>query len=246
MNILGLAFVILAAAAMVGFNIIGRRRGRNLRDIPAFYRLGGAIELAVEDGTRVHVSIGRGDITSPRSAAAFVGLSMLRRVATVASDSDQPPLATAGDGALALLAQDTLRGTYNSIGASANYDNRLGRAAGLTPFSYAAATIPVIRDEHVSTNLLIGSFGTELALITDAGDRSRTLTLAGTDSIPAQAILYATAHEPLIGEEVFAGGAYVGAGPMHVASLHAQDALRWLVALALILGAFGKLIGILP
>jgi hypothetical protein len=246
-NVWVTGFVIMFALLMIVFWVINRRmKGRNLRDIPSFSNLQRAIDLAVEDGKRLHISIGHGDITGPKSAAALVGLSMLKRIITIASESDKPPVATAGDGALALLAQDTLRGTYHSMGTLSHFDPNMGRATGITPFSYAAGTLPVIYDEDVSANVLAGTFGSEVALITAAGEQNQSLTMAGADSVPAQAILYATAHEPLIGEELYAGGAYIDAGPMHTASLHAQDIMRWLLVLIMIGGAFGKLLGIIP
>jgi len=245
MNIGTLAFVALFGGLMLGFYIMGQRQeGRNLRDIPAFYRLQGAIELSVEDGSRIHIAIGRSDITSPQGMAAMVGLSMLKRVSTVALESDQPPIASAGNGGLVILAQDTIRGAFNSLNLQGAYDHTLGRATGLTPYSYAAGVMPIILDEDISANIMVGSFGDEAALITSAGERSQTFTLAGADNIPGQAVLFATAHEPLIGEELFAGGAYIGAGLMHVASLHAQDVVRWLIVVILLAaGAFGLLQG---
>ena len=237
------ALVSLFIGLMVAFYFINQRReGRRLRDIPAFYKLRGAIEVAVEDGTRIHVAIGRGDITSPQGAAALVGLSMLKQIATIASDSDHPPTATSGDGMLGILSQDTLRSTYQSLRLYANYDHSLGRVTGLTPFSYAAGTMSVIFDESVSSNMLAGSFGNEVALIISAGERSQTLTMAGTDNLTGQAILYAAAHEPLIGEELYAGGAYIDAGPMHVASLHAQDIVRLVLVVILIIEALRSLL----
>jgi len=242
-EILTLVLVVVFIVLMIAFSILNRQReGRFLRDVPAYYRLRGAIEVAVEDGTRIHIAIGRSDITSPQGAAALVGLSMLKRIATIASDSDHPPIATAGDGTLGILAQDTLHSVYRSQQILPSYDSSLGRVTGLTPFSYAAGSMSVIFDEDVSVNLLAGSFGNEVALIASAGERNQTLTLAGTDNIPGQAILYATAHEPLIGEELYAGGAYIDAGPMHVSSLHAQDVVRWVLVLFIIGGAVAGLI----
>ncbi|MDH5508184.1 MAG: hypothetical protein OEZ02_13260 [Anaerolineae bacterium] len=243
MNLLGLVFVLLFAGLMAGFSFLHRKRTMpNLREIPSFSRLRNAIDLAVEDGSRLHLSLGHADITGAQSAAGLVGLSMLRRISLVAADSDQPPVVTAGDGTLALLAQDTLRNAHITLGSLSDYSNTMGRVAGVTPFSYAAGTISLIRDEGVSANLLIGSFGHEIALITTAGERSQVLSLAGTDTLTAQAVAYATAHEQLIGEELFAGGAYVGAGPMHTASLHAQDVIRWLLITAILLSALVQLV----
>lgn len=242
MNLVNLLVIGVFAGLMVGFYFLNmRREGRHLRDIPAYYRLRGSVEVAVEDGTRIHIAIGRGDILSPRGAAALVGLSMLHEIALVASDSDHPPLATAGDGLLGILAQDTLRASYSALKLSGSYDPTLGRVTGLTPFSYGAGVMPLIFDEAVSTNLLIGSFGAEVGLIASAGERRQSRTLAGTDNIPGQAILYAAAHEPLIGEEMYAGGAYIGDKPMHIASLHAQDVIRWVAIGLIVLFALGGL-----
>ncbi|TAK10656.1 MAG: hypothetical protein EPO32_14475 [Anaerolineae bacterium] len=242
---IGMLFIVMLFVGVMLFfaNQARRQKGRNLRDIPAFYKLQGALEVAVEDGTRLHVAIGRSDITSPQSAAALVGLSMLRRIATVASESDNPPVSTSGNGLLAILAQDTLRATYSQLGLFGAFENDLGRVTGLTPFSYAAGTIHLIRDEEVSGNVMAGTFGEEAALIAGAGERRQILTLAGSDTLTGQAVLVATAHEPLIGEELYAGGSYLGAGAMHDASLHAQDVARWLVALGLIGGALLGLLG---
>jgi hypothetical protein len=238
MNIPVFGILSLFIILMIGFYFLNERReGDNLRDIPAFYHLQGAIELAVEDGTRIHVALGRSEITSPQSMVAMVGLSMLKKISLVSVESDNPPIASAGSGGLAIPAQDTLRGTYDSLGVSALYDHHLGRVTGLTPYSFAAGTMPIIIDEDVTANVMIGSFGDEAALITSAAERSRTFTVAGTDNIPGQAVLYASAHEPLIGEELFAGGAYIGAGKMHIASLHAQDVLRWIIIVFILVGS---------
>ena len=111
--------------------------------------------------------------------------------------------------------------------------------------AYAAGAMPVIHDEFVSANLLAGHLGTEVALLTEAGERSQSLTVAGSDSLPAQAVLYATSDESLLGEELYAAGAYLGADMAHIASLRMQDILRWAIVVVIVLGAILKLLGIL-
>ena len=70
-DIVGLGFVAIFFGLIIAFYVINQRRsGANLREIPAFSSLRNAMELAVEDGTRLHISIGRADITGPQSAAA--------------------------------------------------------------------------------------------------------------------------------------------------------------------------------
>jgi hypothetical protein len=240
-NILGLAVVLIGAGLMILFSLLKRSR-TVLRPIEAFQQLRRAIGLAVEEGKRLHVSLGRDSIIGPATAPGLIGLSTLERVAQLSRVSDRPPVATSGEGTLALLSQDTLRAVYRQGNAMDQYDPTRGRLAGVTPFSYVAGTLPVMRDEQVSANLLVGSFGPEVALLTEASDQQGTFTLAASQSLPAQAVMFATAREALIGEELFAIPAYLQAGDMYVSSLRAQDVLRWILIVVIIAGAVFKLL----
>jgi hypothetical protein len=105
--------------------------------------------------------------------------------------------------------------------------------------------MPTIRDEAVSTNVLIGNFGVEVGLLTEAAERQDAVVIAASDNLPAQAVLYAASPDALIAEELFASGAYVQAGRMHNASLVTQDILRWLIILAILIGAILKMVHLL-
>jgi len=240
-GITGLLFVLLFAALMVYFWFSARKKALlPLREIPAFTRLKRAIGLAVEAGKRLHLTLGSGRFNGLEGASAVIGLTILERFARVASVSDEPPVATSGDGVLAILSQDTLRKTYKAIGAESQYDPTYGQLSGLTPYGYAAGTLPMMLDEQVAATFFAGHFGPEMALIADTSERSDGIALAGSDSIPGQTVMYATAHETLIGEELYSAGAYLRAGPMHMASLRAQDVLRWVLILVIVIGAVLK------
>lgn len=250
--LLGVVLVLLAAVLMFIFALPQKPQQRGqprwrvtLRPIRAMQRLRRAIGLAVEDGTRLHVSIGESSIVGPHNASALVGLSTLERIGVLSSISDRPPVATSGDGSLAILSQDTLRAAYRIANVPEQYEPSLARLAGPTPFSYIAGTLPVITDERVSANILIGNFGPEVALLTDAADRENEFSLAASDSFAAQAVMYASAREPLIGEELFAVPAYLQAGPIYQAGLRAQDVLRWVVVAALLGGSILAFLGFL-
>lgn len=245
-NLMGILVILVFAGLMVVFFAIGRgRTPRNLREIPAFTRLRRSVGLAVEAGTRVHVSLGRGGLIGLPAGSVLVGLTILERITRAASSSDRPPVATSGEGLQAVLSQDAMRTAYQSASTEERYDAGAGRVSGVTPLSYVAGAIPVILDEQVSTNVLVGNFGSEVGLLTEASEQRETLTVASSDHVPAQAVLVAAAQEPLLGEELYAGGAYLGAGAFHIASLRAQDVLRWVVIVVILCGAFAKLVGLL-
>ena len=170
-------------------------------------------------------------------------MAMLRHLSEQTSASDMPPVVTSGAADLAILTRDTLQAGYKAAGAEEIYNPATGRLTGLTPFSFAAGAIPSMRDENVSSNVFIGQFGPEIALLTDTAERTNNSVIAATVDPAAQSILYASVDEPLIGEELFAAGAYSEAGSAHQASLQVQDIFRWIVILILLLGSVLRFAG---
>lgn len=245
--LLMVAFVLVVGSAgmLLGFAILKRKSPPVFREIPAFTRLRKAIGRAVEDGSRLHVSLGHGNLTSPQGAAGLAGLSALRRLADITSTSDRAPIASSGEPSLTVLSQDVMQTSYQEATGGGHYDSSGARLTGLTPFSYASGALPILRDEHISANILLGSFGVESGLLADAADRQNSFLLAASDNLPGQAVLYASAQEPLIGEELYAVSEYLEHAPMHAASLCVQDILRWVLIISMLTGALLKLVGVL-
>ncbi len=229
----------------LGFFLSRRPDAFRPRHIAAYRTLIERTRLAVEEGRQVHISLGRGGLADPSSPAALVGLSMAEQLTRITAAGDRPPLVSSGDGALMLVSQDSQRAVYREIGAEDHFDPLRAQLTGLTPFSYAAGIEPLARDKQVALHLLAGHTGSEVALITEAVEREEGIAVAGSVSLPAQAILYATAQEPLIGEELYAGGAFLGAGPLHLSSLWAEDVMRLVLILVILAGAVLKLLGVL-
>lgn len=238
----GIILVAFSAVLLIGLFMLKDRVKASFRTIPAFTKFIRSIGTAVEQGTRVHFSLGSADVSRERTAASFIGLSALRHVTELAAASDKPPVTTSGDAALAILSQDSLQSAYHAASMDEQYHPDAGRVTGLTPFSYAAGSLSMVGDEDVSSSLLVGSFGVEIGLLTEAVERQDAFTLSATDSLPAQALVYASAKEPLIGEELYAVGAYLKTSRLHEMSLYVQDILRWVIVLILLGGAAMKLL----
>jgi hypothetical protein len=245
MNLIGLGLFGLSAILLLAFTLIKRKSPRKFRAITAMTNLYRAIGLSVEDGTRLFIHLGSNSLLTPRGGAPLAGLGMLRHLTERTSMSDRPPLAAAGEASLTLLAQDTLEAGYEAAGAGEFYQPLSGRLTGMTPFSSAAGAMTAIRQEDISASVLVGHFGPEAALMAEAAERENAFLLGASDDLSAQAVLYASAPEVLIGEELYAAGAYLGATDSHAASLTVQDVLRWLIIVALAAGCALRLFGII-
>jgi len=233
------------AVLLLGFMYAGSRWPVSIRQLRGFQLLGKEMERAVESGERVHLSLGTGSLLGEESAPALAGLTILARLASSTAMSDKPVIVSTANGALMMLAQGTLATAYRKLGIQSRYDPTSSRMIGPTPFSYASAIPNLLDTEEVSVHILNGSFGSEGALTADFGKREHAYVLAGTDNVQSQALLYATADYPLIGEEVFAGGAYLDHRPVHQASLRAQDVVRIVVIGLMLIGTLLKTIGVI-
>jgi hypothetical protein len=243
-DLLGLFVLAVFIVLLLVFLAIGDRRRALFRPIQGYEALDRAIERAVEAGERVHLSLGTGSLIGTDSAPALAGLAILGHIARMTTLSDKPMVVSTGDGAMALLAQDSLRSVYRAAGALDRFGPNRARMLGPTPFSYVASLPILLANEDVSAHILAGSFGAEGALAADFGERKGTFVLAGTDDAQSQALLYATASYPLIGEEIFAAGAYLQKDPAHRASLRVQDAVRFILIGGILLGGLLRLLGI--
>ena len=233
----GLVVIVIFIGLMLFFYFIDEEQEeKKIRAIPAYEKIIQEINIAVEDGSQLHISLGRGGLTGPESSSALDGLSILKQIIERSSVCDYPPVVTTGNAVVSILAQDTIRGTSKAISVSIQGRDPTGELVGVTPFSYAAGTLTTIRNDNVSANVHTGWFGNEVTWLTTAGERQSTPTIAGSASLPAQSVIYASASDPLIGEDLFVGGAYLGAGKMHQASISAQDVMRWIIII-LILGS---------
>ncbi len=242
-ELVALALVVIATVLLPALRFLRRKAPLLLRDIPAFSHLRRAAGMSVEEGTRLHLVLGQGDLLSPRGAASFAALALLRRIGERSSIGDRPLIASAGDATLTLLAQDTLQTAYQVAGEEERFRPEQSRLSGLTPFSYAAGTMSTISQEQVSTNILIGDFGAEAGLLADAAERTNTTLIAAAMEPAAQSVLFASTVEPLVGEELFAAPAYLSQDASQQAGLQTQDLLRWILILTMLLLAGLKAVG---
>ncbi|MCZ2128122.1 MAG: hypothetical protein LC099_10165 [Anaerolineales bacterium] len=240
---IALTIILVAAFLLLGLTLWKKRSPSPLREIPAFDEMTRSLDLSVEDGKRLHLSLGRGDLLNSSGASALAGLALLRSVAERASVGDKPPVASSGDAALGLLSQDTLRAGYQAASADDAHSQNQGRVTGLSPFSYAAGAMSIPQSEDVSTTMIFGHLGAEAALLADSVERSGANLIGASDHLEGQAVLFAETRNALVGEELFAANAYLNADPSHDASLTLQDIFRWLIILALLGGSAAKFLG---
>jgi len=243
-GLIGLVVIGLAIAFMIVFSVQDRKSKIPLRRIPAMEHLSRMVGLAVEEGRRIHISFGRGNFLDSHAASTLTNTALLKEVLKQSAGSDRPPAITSGDGTTTLLAIDVLYSTRRAGIIGDRVDSRRGRLSGVTPLSYAAGMLPSLHQEQTSMMVTGGTLGAELNLILDTADDESIHILTASDSPVGQAVAFSSPGDVLLGEEIFALPAYMNAGSMYPASLLAEDSLRWLLIVFIILGAILRSIGL--
>ncbi len=237
-TLIGLIVVVSLLVIMLVLRV-AMRRGQvpQLRPLPAFDALSGQIGRGIETGRAAHISIGVGGMVGEETLVTLAGAAVVDSLAQEAADTGASPIVTAADGAALLVAQDMLRRPYTRRGDLSGYDPLNAQLLGLQPFQYAAGAMELLAHSQPVSNAMIGSFGPEVGLIAEEGAKRGLTQVAGSTDARALAVLQPSVVHLLVGEEVFAAGAYLDRRPGHIARLGTQDVARFILILVIGLAA---------
>jgi hypothetical protein len=225
------------------WGLIRRVRQRpqyTLRPIPAFDMLRGLLSRVAESGKIVHLSLGTSGLGDDQTAVVVAGLAVLRYLVEQGVSFGAVPTMTVADPTLMLIAQDILYRTHQKKGLAARYRATDVQMIAPDATAYAVGAQDIVNQERVAANVMVGHFGEEYLLLGEAGAQREIVQMAGSNTVNVQPFLLSTSKHVLLGEEVFAAGAYLTGQPEHIASLCVQDTLRVLIVLAIVIGVLAK------
>ncbi|MBN1135707.1 MAG: hypothetical protein JXM73_03935 [Anaerolineae bacterium] len=239
------ALVLLLLILPVLFFLTSRvRAGKagELRRIAGFEDLSNSVGRSAETGQPLHVSVGVGGVGGLSTAETWTGLSLLTQLADEAASCDTPLIVTVADPTVVPVVQDILRRAAIRRGNPDGYDPTEVRFIAPNPIAYAAGVSGILEREPLTSSVMVGSFGDEYLLMGESGARRGVHQVVGTADPGILAQVYASADETLVGEEMFAAGAYTHKLPIQIGSLLAQDWGRWAVAIAIVVLAIWKIL----
>jgi hypothetical protein len=208
----------------------------SLRPIRAFGHLRGLIGRGAETGQPVHVSLGTGGIADSSAVESLAAVTLLEHIAGQSTASGTPLIVTVSDPTLLPLAQETARRSWENRPYQYQASEPEARLVAPEPTAYAAGVVDILLGENVAANVMVGRFGQEYLLMGETGVRSRVPQVVGATDPQTLPFIYATADESLIGEEIYASGAYLGGKATHIASLRVQDWLRIVLSVVILIG----------
>lgn len=220
-----------------------------LRQIPAYDALKKLLSRAAETGQQVHVSVGTASIAGPNTAETMAGLYTLEFLADRAANSDIPPLVTTTDPTTFPASSDQLRRAYERQGYPEEY--RFDQTRFIAPpvngstVPYAAGVMDILNHEPIAANVMVGAFNEEFLLMAEPGAQRGLYQISGASNLTVLPFVQMTSRAPLLGEEIFAAGAYLLNRVGHYTSIVAQDIFRIMLVLFVLVVVILRALGIL-
>lgn len=234
---------LLIAIALVAllWTALRARRGHipSTRPLPAFDGLPAELGHSAESGAPILFTLGSGAVGSDRTLTSIAALETLDGVADMAVAYGTSPIVTVGDPTILPLAEDVFQRAWNRRGTPERYNPATVQFIGIQPTVYAAGVADLLLHERVHAHVLIGSMDEEAALVTHAAEGKGLRQSVAADRLPALGAIYPADARLAIGEELYAGPARVTALPRYIRSLRAQDVLRFLIVLLILMKVLG-------
>lgn len=224
----------LVATAIVPQFVRRRREVLRLRPHAAYASLDLVTAQAVESGQTVLIGMGNTGIGGETTALALAAEAVAYQTLVRAAFGDRSPVVTVSDATGLMLAEDAAHSAYRVHGAVTPRGTARWLPAGPRSLAYAAAMTAYVSGDGAQAQVLVGRFGTELALISEASVRRGGTVIAASDQLDGQAVAFAFSKHPLIGEEIFQASAYLSESALRRGEAVAVDVLRWVLIVAIL------------
>ena len=215
-----IAFCVLT----LGYCVISAKRGKKffIRKINGIDAIDEAVSRSVELGRPVSFTSGLSSIGPVFYACLGVLQHVTRKVARFNAKFFVPCY----DPEVLVLSDVAVQNAYKKEKRFNNYDPATVRYLSSNQFAFASGYIGIVQRENVGSAFLFGTYAAESLILAEAGQQIGAMQIAATTSNEQIPFFITTCDHTLIGEELFAAGAYLADNPVQTGSLRAQDIIK--------------------
>jgi hypothetical protein len=172
-----------------------------------------------------------GDIQRPTTIAS---MNILSHVAEKTAAYDCRLVYPTHDPVIMSVAQEVVKESYARAGHTDRFRTDDIQYVSSSQFGYAAAVEGMISRLKPASVFLLGTFEAESLILAETRNKTGAIQIAGTDTTIKLSFFIVACDYTLIGEELFAASGYLSSDPSILASVRAQDWLKILIVLFLI------------
>lgn len=238
------AILLTLLCGAIGVRIATARRGRPIyiRRITGLDHLDDALGRATEMGRPIIFSPGFGDLGQ---MSTYAGLACLEYAIRRSARFGLHVIVPVAGATMYPVTQDIVRDAYTAEGRPELYDPNDVLYLSGDQNAFAASVSGLMERRRVGAAFYFGNYGFESLLMAETGQRVGAIQVAATDSFFQVPFFIAACDYTIIGEELYAAGAYLSRDSTMLGSLSGQDFGKVIVAALLILGVGASLVATL-
>ncbi|HHN46187.1 MAG TPA: hypothetical protein ENN09_01985 [Planctomycetes bacterium] len=204
----------------------------SVRRIKGIDAIDEAVGRSVEMGRPIFMSTGLTGI-SPLLLAV---MGIMGHVARAAARFRQQFFVPQNDVQVMVLIEEHLREIYRDAGRPELFRPETVQYLSDSQFSYASGYMGMVHREKAGSCFLFGYFAAESLILAEAGKQAGAMQVAGTVDYLQIPFFITTTDYTLIGEEVYAAGAYLSDDPVQKGSIAGQDTAKAVILALLLTG----------
>jgi len=234
---------VVAITALILHKIFTARRGREvfIRRIPGLSEIDEAVGRATEMGRPALFHPGTADVQNIGTLAA---LGVLGHVARTCARLGTRLIVTTAFPIVIPVAEDIVKQAYEQEGRPELFDAEDVRFLAASGDQLALATANLMEREETASHFFFGSYDYTSLLLTEPGQRTGAVQIAGTDQYFQVPFFIASCDYTVIGEELYAASAYLTREPTMLGSLVGQDRAKIAILAIIVLGSLGVTFGL--
>lgn len=218
-----------------------KRNNIFLRRIPGLDAVDEAIGRATELGKPILYLTGAHDLHDPSTIAAAV---ILGKVAKRAALYETELMVPHREPITMAVCQEITKQAYLEAGKPDLFKEDANFFITADQFSYTAAVDGIMLRKKPAANFFMGAYFAESLLLTETGASTGAIQIAGTDSDHQLPFFVTTCDYTLIGEELYAAGAYLSKEPVQIGTLRGQDIGKAVILSVLAVGTVLATVGV--
>ncbi len=197
-----------------------KRKGLFIRRIAGLDAIDEAVGRATEMGRPIYYSTGIGAMSGVPTIAST---SILSEVAKKVAAHDTTLKVPHFDPIVMTVSKEIVKQAYTEAERPDSYRDDINFFVSQDQFSFAAAVDGMIHREKPAACFFIGHFMAESLLLAEVGATTGAIQIAGTEQESQLPFFFTSCDYTLIGEELYAAGAYLSKEPMLQSTLKVQD-----------------------
>lgn len=241
--IAGRQFLLFTIIVLGAITLVAVNRATAGKWTPSIRRMAGldavdeAVGRATEMGKPVHFAPGIGDVAADVAPQTFAGLEVLSHVTELTANYNTELIVTIRQPNVFPLAQEIVRQGYMAAGRPDMFKEDTVQFLSSEQFAYAAGVMGLMTRREVAANIMMGAFWAESLLFAEAGAQIGAIQVAGTAQMGQIPFFVAACDYTLIGEELYAAGAYLSQDKVKLGSIAGQDIIKAITMVIILLGS---------